>query len=129
MMTSDDEGKTWTPMYESPWGLTGDRHVVRYLPDGRLIAVFRDMAPHSPTKGNFVAWVGTCQDALWVFPGQYRVKLLHSYAAMDCGYPGLEILPDGTLIATTYIKYHPGAEKHSVVSVRFKAEDLDALFR
>ena len=129
MMTSDDEGKTWTPMYECPWGLTGDRHMIRYLPDGRLIAVFRDMAPHSPTKGNFVAWVGTYQDALRIFAGQYRVKLLHSYAGPDCGYPGLEILPDGTLVATTYIKYHPGTEKHSVVSVRFKAEDLDALFR
>lgn len=56
-------------------------------------------------------------------------KLLHNHAGMDCGYPGLEMLPDGTLVATTYVKYHPGDEKHSVVSVRFKIEELDALFR
>ena len=57
------------------------------------------------------------------------MKLLHSFAGSDCGYPGLELLPDGTIVATTYVKYNPGTEKHSVVSVRFKIEELDALFR
>lgn len=47
MMFSDDEGASWTPLKETPWGLTGDRHVMKYTPDGRLIAVFRDMAPNS----------------------------------------------------------------------------------
>ena len=50
---------------------------------------------------------------------------MHSYAGTDCGYPGLEVLPDGTFVATTYIKYKPGPEKHSVVSVRFKLHELD----
>lgn len=127
-MGSKDEGKTWTTLREAPWGVTGDRHVLRYLPDGRIICVFRDMAPLSPTKGHFVAWVGTYTDLTYGLTGQYRVKLLHNYAGWDCGYPGLEILPDGTIVATTYLKYHPGPEKHSVVSVRFRAEELDALF-
>ena len=103
--------------------------MVRYLPDGRIISVFRDMAPNSPTKGHFVAWVGTYRDATDGLSGQYRVKLLHSYAGPDCGYPGLELLPDGTIVATTYIKYHPGEEKHSVVSVRFTIKELDDLFK
>lgn len=128
MMVSSDEGQSWSPMKDTPWGLTGDRHQMQYLPDGRIIFVFRDMAMHSPTRGHFVAWVGTCSDILSGFSGQYKVKLLHNYAGMDCGYPGLELLPDGTLVATTYVKYHPGSEKHSVVSVRFKIEELDALF-
>lgn len=128
-MGSKDEGATWTTMREAPWGLTGDRHMVRYLPDGRIISVFRDMAPNSPTKGHFVAWVGTYRDATDGLSGQYRVKLLHSYAGPDCGYPGLELLPDGTIVATTYIKYHPGEEKHSVVSVRFTIKELDDLFK
>ena len=127
-MVSKDEGRSWSPLRETPWGLTGDRHMVRYLPDGRIIAVFRDMAPGSPTKGDFVAWVGTCSDIFNGLPGQYKVRLLHSYAGWDCGYPGLEILPDGVIVAITYIKYRPGAEKHSIVSVRFRIEDLDALF-
>lgn len=129
MMYSHDEGQTWTPLRETPWGLTGDRHMTRYLPDGRIISVFRDMAPNSPTKGHFVAWVGTYEDISRKLSGQYKVKLLHSYAGPDCGYPGLELLEDGTIVATTYIKYHPGAEKHSVVSVRFTIDELDALFK
>jgi hypothetical protein len=59
--------------------------------------------------------------------GQYRIKLLHSHRGSDCGYPGLERLPDGTFVATTYIKYRPGPEKHSVVSVRFTLEETDAM--
>lgn len=128
MMLSKDEGKTWSPLKETPWGLTGDRHMARYLPDGRIIFVFRDMAPNSPTKGHFVAWVGTWDNIIEGCSGEYRVKLLHNFAGWDCGYPGLELLPDGTIVATTYVKYHPGAEKHSVVSVRFKIEELDGLF-
>jgi hypothetical protein len=128
-MGTKDEGKTWSDMRETPWGLTGDRHMVRYLPDGRIISVFRDMAPGSPTKGHFVAWVGTWSDLTNGLSGQYKIKLLHNYAGWDCGYPGLEILPDNTIVATTYIKLHPGEEKHSVVSVRFSIEELDALFK
>jgi hypothetical protein len=74
-----------------------------------------------------VAWVGTYEDIKNNRPGQYRIKLLHSYAGADCGYPGMEILPDDTIIATTYIKYCSGNEKHSVVSTRFKIDEIDTL--
>lgn len=127
MMTSIDEGESWSEMSETSWSLTGDRHIVKYAPDGRLVAVFRDMAPNSPTKGHFIAWVGTYNDLINGYSGQYRVKLLHSNAGPDCGYPGLEILPDGTVIATTYVKYNPGKEKHSVVSVKFKLDETDKI--
>lgn len=127
MMFSYDEGKSWSSLEETPWGLTGDRHIVKTTPDGRLVAVFRDMAPGSPTKGHFVAWIGKEKDLRENTSGQYKIKLLHSYAGSDCGYPGLEILPDGTIIAITYIKYAPGKEKHSIVSVRFKLEETDRL--
>lgn len=126
MMFSDNEGKSWTPLRETPWGLTGDRHVIKYAKDGRLVAAFRDMAPDSPTKGHFVAWVGNYKDLLEGTSGQYRVKLMHSYAGSDCGYPGLEILPDGTIVAITYIKIRPGEEQHSIVQTRFKLAEIDA---
>ena len=45
----------------------------------------------------------------------------------DCGYPGVELLSDGTIVATTYVQYHPGAEKNSVVSARFKLAETDKL--
>lgn len=127
MMFSDDEGATWSSLKETPWGLSGDRHIMKYTPDGRLVAVFRDMAPGSPTKGHFVAWVGHYKDLLEGTSGQYKIKLLHSYAGSDCGYPGLEILPDGTIVALTYIKIKPGKEKHSIVEVRFKLEETDVM--
>ncbi len=122
---SDDEGKTWSKPIETPWGLTGDRHIAQYAHDGRLVVTFRDMAPLSPTRGHFIIWVGHYNDLVHQTPGQYRVKLLHSYAGSDCGYPGLEILPDGTFVATTYIKYEVGEKKHSIVSLRFRLDKMD----
>ena len=35
-------------------------------------------------------------------------------------------LPDNTIAATTYIKYRPGKQKHSVIGTRFKLEETDA---
>ncbi len=126
MMFSGDEAKTWSESVDTPWGLTGDRHMGLYTEDGRLVVAFRDKALGSPTLGHFVAWVGTYDDIKNGRPGQYRIKLLHSYAGHDCGYPGMELLPDGTIVATTYIKYRPGQAKHSVVSTRFKIAETDA---
>ena len=37
----------------------------------------------------------------------------------------MEIPPDNTIVATTYIKYRPGKQKHSVISTRFKLEETD----
>jgi len=106
--------------------LTGDRHVARYSPDGRLVIVFRDMTHESATKGDFVAWVGTYDDIVKGRQGQYRVRLLDNKSGPgDTGYAGLELLPDGTFVTTTYCVLKTG-EKPLVVSVRFKLQDIDA---
>ena len=120
MMFSTDHGATWTTAVDTPWGLTGDRHWGVYAPDGRFVCVFRDQALKSPTRGHFVGWVGTYDDIKRGKPGQFRVKLLHSNAGGDCGYPGIQVLPDGSIFALTYIKYEPGENKHSVVGTRFR---------
>jgi hypothetical protein len=124
MMFSQDEGKTWSRPVDTAWGLTGDRHYGVQAKDGRWVIAFRDKAKNSPTENHFVAWVGTYDDIRNSKPGQYRIKLLHSHAGWDCGYPGMELLPNDTIVATTYIKYKPD-EKHSVVSTRFKLEETD----
>lgn len=126
-ISSDDEGRTWSAARPLPPGLFGDRHVARYAPDGRLVAVFRDTggAYGSPTSTHFVAWVGRYEDIISGRDGQYRVKLLHSHKGGDNGYPGLELLPDGTFVATTYIKYREGPEKNSLVSARFTLSETD----
>ena len=128
-ITSDDEGRTWSAVRDLPPGLDGDRHQAIYLPDGRLVVAFRDMGDDSPTREHFVAWVGRYEDIVGGRDGDYKIKLLHSHKGSDCGYPGLELLPDGTIVATTYVKYRPGPELNSVVSTRFKIAETDALAR
>ncbi len=128
MMFSRDEGKTWSPPQDTPWGLTGDRHYGVTTKDGRWVIAFRDKAIGSPTHNQFVAWVGTYADIRNNRPGEYRIKLLTSHDGRgDCGYPGMELLPDGTILATTYLKYRPDKNKHSVVSVRFNIRETDVM--
>ncbi|MEW4564884.1 sialidase family protein [Bremerella sp. JC770] len=127
VMVSDDEGKTWTVPQEVNAALTGDRHCARYTEDGRLVIAMRDVVQKSPTYGHFVVWVGNYDDILAGRPGQYRARLLENHGRkLDTGYPGLERLPDGTFVATTYVGYRPD-EKNSVVSVRFTMDELDRL--
>lgn len=128
-ITSEDEGRTWSKEKKLPPGLFGDRHAAVATPDGRIVVCMRDTGGNygSPTSTHFIAWVGRYEDIVNGRDGQYRVKLLHSYKGGDNGYPGVELLPDGTIVATTYIKYREGPEKNSVVSARFKLAETDRL--
>lgn len=121
---SDDEGETWSEPREVPGALTGDRHVCRYVPDGRLVVVFRDMCHESPTRGDFVAWVGTYDDLVNGTEGICRIRLKDSHHEWDSTYPGVEVLPDGTVIATTYGHWVPGEEPF-ILSVRFHLDEFD----
>ena len=122
---SNDEGLTWTVPHELPASLTGDRHTAKYAPDGRLFISFRDTTHVSPTKGDWVGWVGTYDDIVKGREGQYRVRIMHNTKGADCTYPGVELLPDGTFVTTTYGHWTEG-ELAYVVSVRFKLPELDA---
>jgi hypothetical protein len=121
---SNDEGLTWSEPRELPGALTGDRHVGRYAPDGRLFITFRDMAPRSPTKGDWVGWVGTYEDIIKGKEGQYRVRLMDNTKDSDCAYPGLELLPDGSFVTTSYGHWTEG-QPPFIVSVRLKMAELD----
>ena len=122
---SNDEGQTWTPPRELPAALTGDRHTGKYAPDGRLFISFRDTTLDSPTKGDWVAWVGTYDDIVQGREGQYRVRLMDNTKGADCAYPGVEVLPDGTFVTTTYGHWATN-ESPYIVSVRLKLDELDA---
>ena len=149
---SEDEGKNWSAPRELPNALTGDRHQAVYTPDGRLVISFRDNTPGlsrfevlkknctdcnerflklqagpvSPTAGDWVAWIGSYEDLKEGKEGQYRVRLKDNFKGNDCAYPALEILSDGTIIATTYGHWE---EMHPpyIISVRFKVEEIDRL--
>ena len=123
---SSDEGKTWTAPRELPASLTGDRHTGRYSKDGRLFISFRDRTHETPTFGDWVAWVGTYSDIVNGREGQYRVRLMDNHKSADCAYPPVEILPDDTLVTTTYGHWTKG-ESPYIVSVRLKLSELDAI--
>ncbi len=131
MATSDDEGETWSPPRELPLALTGDRHLPRYAPDGRLVIVFRPVPPgESKTLSAFAddyftAWVGRYEDIVTGREGESLIRLLRSYRGADHTYPGLELLPEGTFVATTYIQYRPD-ELQSIVSVRFRLDEVQS---
>ena len=76
-------------------------------------------------NGDWVGWVGTYEDIVAAGEGQYRVRIMHNTKDADCAYPGVEVLPDGTFVATTY-GHWTKAEPPYVVSVRFKLSELDA---
>lgn len=125
-MFSNDEGQTWSSPRELPGALTGDRHTAKYAPDGRLFVSFRDTTLSSPTPGDWVAWVGTYDDLANGREGQYRVRLMDNVDSWDCAYPGVEVLPDGTIATTTYGHWEAGKQPY-VVCVRLRLEELDAL--
>jgi Neuraminidase (sialidase) len=149
---SENEGKTWTTPRPLPNSLTGDRHVCRYLPDGRLIVFFRDVSPSkyhsdllkialerketdysliaretgygSPTEGDWVAWVGTYEDLVNRKEGQYRIRIKDNKKGWDTTYPAVELLNDGTIVTTTYGHWEK-EEQPYILSVRFKIDEID----
>ena len=123
---SDNEGKAWSEPRELPGSLTGDRHTGKYAADGRLFISFRDRTHESPTKGDWVAWVGTYDDIVQGREGQYRVRLMDNHSGADCAYPGVEALPNGTIVTTTYGHWTSGQPPY-IVSVRLKLSELDKL--
>jgi hypothetical protein len=128
VMFSTDEGRTWSAPRELPGALTGDRHTGKYAPDGRLLISFRDTTHESPTRGDWVAWVGTFDDIVKGREGQYRVRLMDNTEDADCAYPGVEVLPDGTFVLTTYGHWTAG-EPPWIASVRLNLDELDRLVR
>lgn len=128
---SNDEGRTWSEPREVPLALTGDRHTGKYGPDGRLFVSFRCRSPKRsakgrPFEGDWVGWVGTWDDIVQGKSGQYSVRLKDNKKGYDTTYPGVELLPDGTFVTTTYGHWTQGEEPY-IMSVRFKLEDLDAI--
>ena len=123
---SNDEGENWTNPRELPASLTGDRHTGRYSKDGRLFISFRDRTHDTRTFGDWVAWVGTYSDIVNGREGQYRVRLMDNHKSADCAYPPVEILPDDTIVTTTYGHWTKG-ESPYIVIVRLKLSLVDAM--
>ena len=130
---SEDEGKTWSSPRELPISLTGDRHIGKYAPDGRLFISFRCRSPQRLAstrtyEGDWVGWVGTWQDLVQGKNGQYSIRLKDNKKSYDCAYPGLELLPDGTFIITTYGHWSSGQAPY-IISIRLHLDELDRMVK
>ncbi len=126
---SSDEGKTWSEPRSLPFDLCGDRHTAKYAPDGRLVISYRRYCVKGETDqthGDWVAWVGTFEDLTNGQPGQYLIRLKDNLKGTDCAYPGVEVLPDGTFVLTTYGHWDQDEEPY-ILSVRLKLSEIDAL--
>ncbi len=158
---SQDEGKNWSKPRELPAAISGERIKADYLDDGRLFIVFRSIergpkaaaaASTSAEKRRgwmsegWVAWVGTYEDLKKGNEGQYRIKLAHTYlpgqrkpeysANADTGYCGTVVMPDGTVVTSTYgcfdpNKYTKDGKKYrtSIVSKRVNVNDVEELYK
>ncbi len=127
---SSDEGQTWSDPRPVPLVLTGDRHTGKYTADGRLFISYRCRSPkHAVSErsfeGDWVGWVGTWDDLVNGTEGQYFVRLKDNTNAYDTAYPGVEVLPDDTIVTTTYGHWTKGQQPY-IMSVRLKVRDLDA---
>lgn len=138
---SKDEGEHWTAPVDLPLALTGDKHTARYAPDGRVVVSFREhtvkgsitgdqeatsVPGASEWEGDWVLWVGTFEDLVHGRDGQYKVRLMDNHKAWDCAYPGVEVLKDGTIVATTYGHWEKGHPPF-IACVRLTLAELDAM--
>ncbi|MDP7653083.1 MAG: exo-alpha-sialidase, partial [Candidatus Marinimicrobia bacterium] len=120
---SNDEGKSWSDPKELPVELTGDRHTGKYTHDGKLFISFRDMAKNSPTQGDWVAWVGNYKDLIKGGLGDYRIRIKNNFNSWDSTYPGVEVLPNDTIVTITYGHWDEEGKPY-IISVRLNLKHI-----
>jgi hypothetical protein len=129
---SDDEGRTWTEPREVAAGL--DRRPAH-----------GQVRPRRPATGQFPLHFAEPRSALSVpsrptgpagsermttsfraVRGSMSCDSSRTTATHDTTYPGVEVLPDGTFVVTTYGHWTAGEQPY-IMSVRLKLEELDSL--
>lgn len=142
---SYDEGKSWTQPKELPNCLTGDRHKAEYdAVSGKVIISFRQVLQNGDKykqsilsdkkwlSEGWVAWIGSFDDLMSFADDDksndtYGDKLLivgKDYEGTDCGYSGVVILDDGTVIMDSYGYFSVGRLNPYIMQAKFKIADV-----
>jgi hypothetical protein len=139
---SSDDGVSWTDPTQLAGSLTGERHVGRYAPDGRLLVCFRDYSPlnpDNPTHADWVGWVGRWEDLKNGTEGEYRIRLKDNFGNStnnnvgDCGYTAIELVGE-TFVCTSYGHWElaegqksPNGKGRSpfIIATRFQLQDIE----
>ena len=130
VIVSRDGGETWSAPREVCASLTGDRHMATYLEDGRLLISLRDKKKHSDLENNWVAWVGSYEQAVLGTPGDCRILLKRHHFSdtelvpWDCAYPCVEKLKDGTVFLATYGRWEKNQE-HYILSIHLSKDEFE----
>ncbi|MEG1963480.1 MAG: hypothetical protein RR123_01240 [Clostridia bacterium] len=140
---TNDEGKTWSAPKETSITLAGERHKAEYDPiSGRLLITYRADNWKGVIKSKinwysqgWFAWVGTYDDLVNSKPGDYLIKLAHTYldgqsapqieADGDTGYAGNVVFKDGLFVLTSYGRFEPIKENTFVVTKRLRLADIE----
>ncbi len=115
---SEDIGLTWSELER----LAKEKNEVNYS------RIASETGQGSPTEGDWAGWVGTWKDLVKGKPGKYRIRFKDNYHDWDCCYPGVELLPDGTFVVTTYGHWEKDEEPY-IISVRVRMGELDAKYK
>ncbi|MGC8742398.1 MAG: sialidase family protein [Verrucomicrobiia bacterium] len=127
IMFTTDEGKSFSEPKEVQSLLNGDRHTAKYSSDGRLLVSFRKVSPAGKKdefEGDWIAWVGKYDDLKNNSEGEYLIRLKDNLKGMDCAYPGVEVLPDGTFVLVTYGHWETNQQPY-ILCIRFKLDQID----
>jgi hypothetical protein len=103
--------------------------LAKYAPDGRLFISFRDTTLESPTKGDWVAWVGRYEDIVQGREGQYRVRFDEEPSCLGLRVSGRRGAAERHFCGKPLTGTGPRAKPPYIVSVRLKLEELDAKVR
>ena len=103
---NDTAQKLYRMSVDGHWDQMGEQVTDDMLEAFAVVGTYDDITPGSGRQG------------------QYRVRLMNNHHRWDCAYPGVEVLPDGVFVVTTYGHWTPDEEPY-IVSVRFTLEELD----
>jgi sialidase-1 len=95
---SDDDGKTWTPVKQSP--MIGHPADLIQLADGRLLCTYGSRSGRHADPGGIRATFSEDNGETWRIDKEVRIR--KDFLNFDIGYPESMQLPDGRILTVYY---------------------------